>query len=284
MTQVRKFAGAILVFSALSSAASADEVHWRYDYTAARRESQQTGKPMFLDFSTEWCLPCKRLEKTTLRDPAIVQTLNERFIPVKLDGSKEKALADLLQVQVFPTLILAGADGRIIRNVEGFVEAARLRELLQEAADTAAANQARAALQEKLDAQAQQRRQRAAELLAQAKSDYQSQQYLCCLDRCVLLVQGFSDLPEGAEGGRLLEEIKANPQWMKSAADQLSLRLGEIHLAMAENWLSKGEAKLAAECLERVTAIVPGTHYADTARARLIQIAERASTTTSHRK
>jgi thioredoxin-like negative regulator of GroEL len=279
--QLRRSTAALLALIAIVGVLRADEVRWRFDYTAARRESQQSGKPMLLDFSTEWCGPCRRLEKTTFRDPTVVQLLNEKFVPVKLDGSKEKGLVDLLQVHAYPTLILAGADGRILKNLEGFQDATSLCEHLREVFQLAA-TPARPA--EKPEVKAEHRRQRAAELLAQAKNDYQNQQFLCCLDRCVLLVQDHADLPQAAEGSRMLEQIKANPVWMKSAADQLALRLAEIHLAMAENWISKGEVQLASECLERVTAIVPGTRYAETAKGRLAQIAGQAANQTSLRK
>jgi thioredoxin-related protein len=359
----------LLALGAGSSALAADEVHWRYDYTAARRESAQTARPMFLDFSTEWCMPCKRLEQTTFRDPAVVKLLNEQFIPVKLDGSKEKILLDLLHVQVFPTLILAGPDGRIVRSIEGYVEAGRLLEQLQEIAGVSvspdwmirarddarkavlagdyaralillqsilrdgqsrpvqqearkliaeidqqartrlaqakaidergqaleAANELTRVMQtfpgtetageaakllanlaEKPELKVQQRRQRAAELLAQAKNDYRAQQHLCCLDRCVVLVQGYSDLPEAGEAAQILEQIKTNPEWMKTAADRLSERLAEMQLALAESWMSKGDAQRAAECLEKVSVLVPGSRYAEYAKTRLSQIRGRA--------
>ena len=65
----------------------------------------------------------------------------------------------------------------------------------REAADFAAT------LTGRTDAGEQQRRDRARDLLAQAREDFRTQQYLCCLDRCEALASQFADLPEGGRGG-----------------------------------------------------------------------------------
>src|SRR5262249_54077379 len=53
---------------------------------------------------------------------------------------------------------------------------------------------------------AQQRAARARELLAQAREEYRSQQYLACLNHCDALQAGYADLPEGTEAGQLATE------------------------------------------------------------------------------
>lgn len=109
-----------------------EEVQWRTDYNAARIEAQKTGLPIVIDFSTDWCVHCKKLDVTTFRDPAVAACLNGNFIPLKLDGDKEKRLVEALRIQGYPTLILAGPDGRILKTIEGYRDAARFREDLQE--------------------------------------------------------------------------------------------------------------------------------------------------------
>src|SRR5262249_8251945 len=86
-----------------------------------------------------------------------------------------------------------------------------------------------------------QRSKRAKELLAQAREDYRTQQYLCCLDRCELLAANYADLPEASEAVQLSTEIKNNPDWMKAAAESLGDRLGLLYLALADTWIRKGQ-------------------------------------------
>lgn len=122
-----------------SSFILAQEVRWRHDYNAARREARAQGRPLFVDIGAERCVWCQKLDATTFRDPALVELLNEQFVPLKVDGGREPALVEILRIQAFPTLVLADADGKIIETVEGYVEAPRLRELARRLLAVAAA-------------------------------------------------------------------------------------------------------------------------------------------------
>jgi thioredoxin-related protein len=117
-----------------------------------------------------------------------------------------------------------------------------------------------------------QRNQRARELLAQAKEDYRTKSYLCCLDRCEMLSASYGDLAEGVEAMQLATEIKANPDWMQSACDSLTERLSSMYLALAETWLTKGQPQQARSCLERVIRTFPGSRQAEVAQIRLSQL------------
>src|SRR6266478_6170365 len=102
-----------LLQSAICNLQSAigQEVEWRQDYNAARREASEKGKPLVIDFGTENCFYCKKLDSTTFRDPAVVGLMNERFIPLKIDANREAPLAEALHVERYPTIVLAGPDG-----------------------------------------------------------------------------------------------------------------------------------------------------------------------------
>src|SRR5579863_2563977 len=75
-----------LVWCLLCAAASAEEVAWRSDYNAARQEAKDKKRPILLDFTTENCFWCNKLESTTYRDPAVLKLMNEHFVPLKLDA------------------------------------------------------------------------------------------------------------------------------------------------------------------------------------------------------
>jgi thioredoxin-like negative regulator of GroEL len=343
----------------------AQEVEWRHDYNAARKEATEKNRPLILDFGTENCFWCKKLDLTTLCDPAVVGVLNTRFIPLKVDASRDPRLAEMLGIQSFPTLVLAASDGKILGTLEGYLDAARLHSNLQrvlaslsnpewmvrdyEEADRAVASsdyaravallksitedgkdrpvqlqarhllndleqqaagrltrakqlddkgqsaeaihmlsdllrafagtQAAAAgsqlltsLAAKPEMKSQLRGQRARELLAQAREDYRSQQYLGCLDRCELLASSYADLPEGSEAIQLANEIKNNPEWLQHACDTLTERTGELYLALADTLMKKGQSQQAQACLERVIRTFPGSRQAETAQVRLASL------------
>jgi outer membrane protein assembly factor BamD (BamD/ComL family)/thioredoxin-related protein len=119
-----------LVAALLPSRVAAQDIQWRTDYNKAREESAQKGLPIVIDFSTENCMFCKKLDALTLRDPAVISLMNERCIPLRIDPTKQTALAEALRVQSYPTLVFATPDGRILGFQEGYIEAPRMKELL----------------------------------------------------------------------------------------------------------------------------------------------------------
>ncbi len=132
----RTYFGLMLVLAATpfaSGTASAQEVKWRNDYAAARKEATETGRPLLLDFGTDACFWCKKLDATTFRDPKIVKLLNEQFIPVKIDANKHPRLTEALNVESFPTLVLATPEGKVVGRHVGYAEVAQLTGLLGKA-------------------------------------------------------------------------------------------------------------------------------------------------------
>jgi thioredoxin-related protein len=355
----------LLALLVMQGKALGQEIEWRFDYNLARKEAEAKGRPLLLDVGTENCFWCKKLDAVTFHDPAVANLLNQRFICLRVDAGKETLLAEALRVRSYPTVVLAGPDGKILGTLEGFMEAARFQEhlqrivvsldnpewmnrdyqeagkaiassdyaraiallksisedgkdrpvqvkakqLIQDLEQQAAGRLAHAkqlddkgqtteainslselmrvfagtqaaveggqlltALGEKPEVKARVRMQRASELLAQAREDYRTQQYLPCLDRCEVLAAGYADLPEGLEAQQLAAEIKNNPDWLQRACDSLGDRLGGLHLALAETLLKKGQTVQAALCLERVVQLFPGTRQAETAQLRLAQL------------
>jgi thioredoxin-related protein len=147
-----------------------------------------------------------------------------------------------------------------------------LTRLTQSFPGTAAARDATQLLAARAEAGDSNRSRRARELLNQAKEDYRTQQFACCLDRCELLTAQFGDLPEGAEALTLESEIKSNPEWMKLACDQLADRLGLLYLGLADSCLKKGQPQQAAFYLERLLRAFPNSRHAEAAQTRLSQI------------
>ncbi len=117
-----------------------------------------------------------------------------------------------------------------------------------------------------------QRLTRARELLAQAKDDFRTEQWLCCLDRCDVLASTYGDLTEAAEALQMASAIRSNPEWMQKTCDSMSIRLGEMYLGLAETWLQKGQPQEATKCLQHVIRTFPGTRQAEAAQYRLTQI------------
>ena len=65
------------------------QVKW-YTWEEAIEANKTTKKKLFVDVYTQWCGWCKRMDKTTFEDPAVVKYLNEHFYPIKLDAEQRE--------------------------------------------------------------------------------------------------------------------------------------------------------------------------------------------------
>lgn len=69
-------------------AAPQAEVNW-YTWEDAVAANAVHKKKIYVDIYTDWCGPCKYMDKTTFRDPQVVNYLNEHFYAVKFDAESK---------------------------------------------------------------------------------------------------------------------------------------------------------------------------------------------------
>jgi thioredoxin-related protein len=129
-TPSRRIWPALCLVALFATRLGAAEVEWRTDYAKALAEATEKGRPLLMDMGTDNCYWCKQLDLRTFIDPELIKLLNERCVPLKVDGSKNDYLVKALRIQAYPTLVFAGPDGSILGYKEGFIEAGPLKEHL----------------------------------------------------------------------------------------------------------------------------------------------------------
>jgi len=100
--------------------------------------AREKGRPVLIDFQAEWCLPCRKMERTTFVDPAFVDVARQ-FATLKADVTEQDDLATALMqrfaVTGVPTYVLLAPDGREARRFEGFVQADTMVGAMREATE-----------------------------------------------------------------------------------------------------------------------------------------------------
>jgi thiol:disulfide interchange protein DsbD len=86
------------------------------------------GRPVLIDFTADWCIACRELDKITFSDAAVA-TEAQRFTALQVDCTKSKepairAIQARFGINSLPTVLMIGGDGEIVSGatVRGFLE------------------------------------------------------------------------------------------------------------------------------------------------------------------
>jgi len=93
-------------------------IQWDYDVDAALGRAKAEGKPAMIDFTAEWCIPCREMDATTFVDPAVVKEA-QRFVAIKADLTKRgnpqvKKLQRRFHIFAPPVTVFVDSSGQIL--------------------------------------------------------------------------------------------------------------------------------------------------------------------------
>ncbi len=97
---------------------SAAAIRWLQDEPAALAQARAQRRPVMVDFRADWCSACRRMEKETFPDPAVVRA-SRAFVNLKIDGTdptdpQVRRLQKKYGVVGLPTILFLDAGGRVI--------------------------------------------------------------------------------------------------------------------------------------------------------------------------
>ncbi len=102
---------------------TAGELEWQADWATAQRLAGARGRPIMVDFYTDWCYWCKRLDSDTYPNREVAK-LSQRQVSLKLNAEREgRELARKHGVRSYPTILYFDAQGKEIGRIAGYLPA-----------------------------------------------------------------------------------------------------------------------------------------------------------------
>ncbi len=73
----------------ISFTLSAQDINWLSLEQAEAEMKKSPEKPLFIDFYTDWCGWCKKMDGSTFKESEVVKHINDNYIPVKFDAESK---------------------------------------------------------------------------------------------------------------------------------------------------------------------------------------------------
>ncbi|WP_298900451.1 thioredoxin fold domain-containing protein [uncultured Psychroserpens sp.] len=138
---------AVALISSASAFAQSQEINWM-TFEEALAAQKKKPKKIMMDVYTNWCGPCKMLDKNTFHNKDVVDYVNENYYAVKFNGegnsvvnykgkdyknanykaelkNRRNSAHDLtraLGVRAYPTIVYFDEKGEVIQPISGYMK------------------------------------------------------------------------------------------------------------------------------------------------------------------
>ncbi len=119
-------AAALLVSTVMEQG---EGIKWQAYSENVMEDARNSGKPIILDFSAEWCVPCQHMEKATFRNSTVVETAEKYFVTIRVDltqsGDRVKErVSRRYNIRGVPTVVFLkpGGEERTDLRIQEFMD------------------------------------------------------------------------------------------------------------------------------------------------------------------
>jgi thioredoxin-related protein len=131
-TRILLWTALAAILFCFSGTANAQKIAWAKSYSAALQEAKKTNRPVMIDFYTDWCGWCKRLDKDVYTNEQVVKLARD-FVSVKINAEREGiSEAQKYGIQSFPTILFVNAQGNVVGTIKGYLPAGKFAAEMQE--------------------------------------------------------------------------------------------------------------------------------------------------------
>jgi thioredoxin-related protein len=102
--------------------AGSSSINWKKAYAGATAEAKASGKLIMIDFYTDWCGWCKKLDADTYPAPEVVKQADS-FVSIKLNAEKDAdgiRLAKKFGINGYPTILFLDSNEKLAYKVVGY--------------------------------------------------------------------------------------------------------------------------------------------------------------------
>jgi thioredoxin-related protein len=104
-------------------------------FDAGFAEAAKSGKPVVIDFYTDWCVWCKKMDKEVFSRKDVSDRLAKEYVTIRIDAESNapitfkgvkttpRKFTEQMRVQGFPTLIFYDSKGTPLTALPGYVDA-----------------------------------------------------------------------------------------------------------------------------------------------------------------
>ncbi len=133
--------GLFIFFLIVTVLSANNNLKW-HSFDEGLAKAKKENKFLLVDFYTDWCGWCKKMDAETYTDKSIVKLLNEQFVLVKLNPEKEgtvnynletysnQQFAGAAGVSGYPATGFFESTGQFIGVVPGYLDVTNFTDLL----------------------------------------------------------------------------------------------------------------------------------------------------------
>ncbi len=111
-----------------SSGPGVDFASGTFDEALARARGEN--RLLLVDVYTDWCGWCKKMDREVFADDRVARAARS-FVAVRVNAEKGgEKVAQRYDVQGYPTILFVDGSGKIVKRIDGYVDAAEMLRIL----------------------------------------------------------------------------------------------------------------------------------------------------------
>src|SRR5262249_41937971 len=103
-----------VAWRSLAQAAAPTGIVWQTNLETAKQVAAQSNRLILVHFWSPSCVPCKQLDKNVFSQPQVQETIQSRFVPVKVNADDWPTTTKVFGISYLPTDVIITPSGQIV--------------------------------------------------------------------------------------------------------------------------------------------------------------------------